>query len=134
MTLKVQLQGSLEPREIRYMEDEDFKQEFFKVYESDDIQEADNYLPDIDDECYLNMELALPRDGEGPTLARVKKRLRDADGKPIGKSDKNPILDTRLFKVEFLDGDTALMSANAIAENMFGCSGGPTRTSANAVR
>ena len=103
----------------QYMNDEDFKEEFFKVYESDEIQEADDYSPEIDDECYLNMELALPRDGEGPTLARVRKRLKDADGRPIGKSDKNPILDTRLFEVEFLDGHTASMSANAIAEHMF---------------
>jgi len=31
----------------------------------------------------------------------------------------NPILDTRMFEVEFLDGHTAAMTVNAIAENLF---------------
>ena len=37
------------------------------------------------------MEPALPRDGDGPTLARVKKRLKDSDGEPIGVAHHNPI-------------------------------------------
>jgi hypothetical protein len=65
------------------------------------------------------MELALPRDGDGPEFARVKKRLRDKEGNPIGVSHDNPILDTRMFEVEFLDGHTAAMTANAITENLF---------------
>jgi hypothetical protein len=69
------------------------------------------------------MELALPRGdvdtGEHPTLARVKRQKLDANGVPIGVAHKNPILDTRVFEVEFLDGHTASMTANAIAENLF---------------
>lgn len=45
--------------------------------------------------------------------------MRDNDGNPVGVADNNPIMDTRMFEVEFLDGHTAAMSANAIAENMF---------------
>jgi hypothetical protein len=45
--------------------------------------------------------------------------MRDDDGRPVGVAHENPILDTRMFEVEFLDGHTAAMSANAIAENMF---------------
>ena len=65
------------------------------------------------------MEVALPRDNEGPTFAKVTKRLRDANGLPIGTANDNPILDTRLYEVEYLDGHTASLSANAIAMNMF---------------
>ena len=61
----------------------------------------------------------MPRDGEDPALARVKKRLKDNEGRPIGRAHKNPILDTRMFEVEFQDGHTQAMSANAIAENLF---------------
>ena len=115
-----QHEGKIRPEDwAEFAEDPEFQEEFLKVYENPELPEADDFSPDIDDECYLNMELALPRDGEGPTLARVKKRLRDNDGNPIGRSDANPILDTRLFEVEFLDGHTASMSANAIAEHMF---------------
>ena len=99
--------------------DDDFREEFFKVYGDDSLPEADNYTPEIADDCYLNMELALPRDGDGPTFGRVKKRIKDNDGNPVGVANENPILDTRMFEVEFLDGHTAAMSANAITENMF---------------
>ena len=99
--------------------DEDFRTEFNAVYNSDKIAEADDFTPDVLQDTYLNMELALPRDGEGPEFARVTKRLRDKDGLPIGTANDNPILDTRLYEVEYLDGHKASLAANAIAENLF---------------
>jgi len=107
-------------------DDADFRDEFFKIYGDDRIAEADDqskgtdeYSPEVLDSMFLNMELALPRGDDGPTFARVKKRLKDADGKPVGVAHKNPVLDTRMFEVEFADGTTASMAANAIAENLF---------------
>ena len=100
-------------------EDEDFRKEFQHIYNDDSIPEEENYTPEVADDTYLNMEVALPRDDEGPTFAKVTKRLRDANGIPIGTANNNPILDTRLYEVEFLDGHKASLSANAIAENMF---------------
>jgi len=43
------------------------------------------------------MEVALSRDCDGPEFARVTKRLRDANGIPIGTND-NPILDMRMYE------------------------------------
>jgi hypothetical protein len=66
------------------------------------------------------MELLMDRPGADPELARVTKRMKDKDGKPIGRANaKNPILDTRLYEVEYQDGYKAAMAANTIAENMF---------------
>ena len=65
------------------------------------------------------MELALPRDGAEVQFGRVAKRLRDKDGLPIGTANDNPILDTRMYEVEFQDGHRASLAANAIAENLF---------------
>lgn len=79
----------------------------------------DESSPGIADEELLSMELALPSNGDGPELAQVKRRKTDQDGRPIGRANKNPILDTRVFEVEFLDGHTAAMTANGIAENLF---------------
>jgi hypothetical protein len=45
-------------------------------------------------------------------------RKRDHDGRPIGKRHANPLLDTRLYEVEFPDGSTEAIAANLIAENM----------------
>ena len=102
--------------------DEDFREEFFKVYSNDDVPEADNdpeYSPEVIDALMVNMELALPRGDAGPEFARVTKRMKDQDGNPIGVPNKNPVLDTRMFEVEFSDGTTAALAANAISENLF---------------
>ena len=69
---------------------------------------------------YLQMELALPQsDSLEPRLARVTKRLKDANGIPIRTADQNPLLDTRIYEVEFTDGEKASLAANYIAENLF---------------
>ena len=65
------------------------------------------------------MELAMPRDGDGPYFARFTKLIRDANVFPIGCSHDNPLLDTQLYEVEYADGNKESLSANAIAINMF---------------
>ena len=65
------------------------------------------------------MELALDQGGEQPKYARVKKRLKDNQGLPIVISSDNPILDTRMYEVEYQDGHTAALATNLIAENIF---------------
>ena len=99
--------------------DDDFREEFERIFNDTSVQEADDYSPEIGDDTYINMEIALPRDDDGPTFAKVTKRLRDANGIPIGTANDNPILDTRVYEVEYLDGHRASLSANTIAENIF---------------
>ena len=65
------------------------------------------------------MELAHLRNGDQPEFAKVTKRLKYANRLPIGMSDQNPILDTRIYKVEYQDGHKASMTANFIAQNLF---------------
>jgi hypothetical protein len=98
----------------------EFVEEYGKTINDPDIREADqDFTSDSFDDTYLNMELALPRDGAEVQFGRVVKRLRDKDGLPIGTAHDNPILDTRLYEVEFQDGHKTSMAANAIAENLF---------------
>ena len=61
--------------------------------------------------------MLLPQGGEA-SKATVVCRKRDHDGRPIGKRHANPLLDTRLYEVEFPDGTTKAVSANLIAENL----------------
>jgi hypothetical protein len=49
--------------------------------------------------------------------ARVTKRLRDKDG--LQTASDNPILQKRMFEVEYPDGHKASLAANAIVETMF---------------
>ena len=112
-------------------EDPLFQEEFLKVYEDENLKDAFDdrpenkgkdpaeFSPGICDDTMLRMEIALPRGNDGPSLARVKRRKLDDGGLPVGTAHSNPILDTRLFEVEFLDGHVETLSANVIAEHLF---------------
>ena len=86
-----------------------------------EVPEVDQqFTPDVFDDWYLKIELALPHGDEAtPQYAKVTKRLRDANGIPIGTADDNPILDMRMYEVEFMDGTKPSLSANYITENVF---------------
>ena len=61
----------------------------------------------------------LPR-GDGYNEAVIKKRKRAANGNYlIGREDTNPILDTRLYEVEFADGGIGDYSTNMIEESLY---------------
>ena len=115
--------GKVEPLDWSthpYGDDPDFQEEFNSVTSNEEIKDdVNNFTPDTYD-TYLNMELALPQgDSLQPRMARVTKRLKDANGTPIGTTDDNPLLDMRMYEVEYLDGERASLSANHIAENLF---------------
>jgi hypothetical protein len=106
-------------------EDQDFIQEFNRVIDNDAIPHHDDTKGDIRDgevgiqDPYLNMELGLPHRGEEDLrLARVKRRAVDVEGRPVGRPSDNPFLDSRQYEVEFLRGETEILTANIIAENL----------------
>ena len=114
--------GKIQPQDwSKPLDDLDYLDEFHNVVSNPEVPEADQqFTPDVFDDRYLNMELALPHGEEAtPQYAKVTKRLRDANGIPIGTADDNPILDTRMYEVEFMDGTKQSLSANYIAENVF---------------
>ena len=67
------------------------------------------------DDTYMNMEVALLQDTEGPDFDRFTKHLKDENGLPIVTANDNPILDTRMYEVEYFYGHKASLTANAIA-------------------
>jgi hypothetical protein len=90
----------------------------YDPYEPDaSMPEADDYTPEAYDK-YLSAEVLLPNMGT-VTKARVVARKRDADGNPVGRAHSNPLLDTREYEVEFVDGATDVFTANTIAECMY---------------
>ena len=104
-------------------DDPDFVDEFQNDVSDENVSdEEENFTPDVFDDTYLHMEVALPRgrgDIEDVQFAKVTKRLRDAQGRPIGTAHDNPLLDTREYEVEFLDGHKESLSANLIAQHLF---------------
>jgi hypothetical protein len=67
---------------------------------------------------YVNASLMLPR---GNSLARgtVIGQKCDACDNPIGNANANPIMDSRVYHVEFDDGDVCELTANVIAKSMY---------------
>ena len=87
-----------------FEEDLDFTEEFHEVISNNELKEADEtFTPNVYD-TYMNMKLAiLHRDRLEPRLTRVTKRLKDANSLQIRLANENPILDTRMYEVEYLD-------------------------------
>ncbi len=67
---------------------------------------------------YVGAEVRLPQQGE-LRVGRVKKRARSETGDVMGTKNDNPILDTRVYEVEFPDGEVSELAANVIAENLY---------------
>ena len=83
----------------------------------DDDLTPEEVTPEMGD-SYLNAEISVSKGGS-MARGRVTGRKRDADGNPMGRSDPNPILDTRVYEVKFDDGDVTALTANMIAQAMF---------------
>ena len=66
---------------------------------------------------YVNASLMLPR-GNSLVRGTVIGRKR-ARGNPIGNANANPIMDSRVYRVEFDDGDVCKLTDNVIAESMY---------------
>ena len=99
-------------------ENPDFGEDYNRGINNDSIREADDATPNSYDP-YLNMELALPHGDDSTTLsARVKRRALNKEHNPIGKAHNNPLLDSRQYDVEYIDGHLEVLSANIIAENL----------------
>ena len=74
-----------------------------------------------DSESYDNLisaEVRLQRNDKIETGVVIE-RKRDSSGNFIGNSNANPILDTRVYTVQFPDGSFSDYAANIIAENIF---------------
>jgi hypothetical protein len=95
---------------------EDTDEEPMEPFAVEHVQhEADDFTPEEMDE-YLSALVMLPQGGE-LTRATVRRRVCDDGGLPIGKRNPNPILDSRLYEVEFPDGTTSAYTANMIVDN-----------------
>lgn len=91
-----------------------FIEEENQLYES---PEMDSFTPESYDE-YLSAQVILPC-GDTMQHGEVVRCRQDHGGRPIGKRNANPILDTREYEVQFPDGSQQSYMANKIAENLY---------------
>jgi hypothetical protein len=77
----------------------------------------DTPTPEVGDN-YVSSEPMFPRNGE-LTKGRVVSHKHDAIGNPIRRAHQNPVLDTRLYLMEFKDSNITELTANTFAESMY---------------
>ncbi len=101
------------------MEDEDLDHGTVEPMEPEAaMPEADEYMdPEILDN-FISAQVLLQK-GDEMVTGKVVARKRDADGVAKGRANANPILDTRVYQVEFADGSSAEYAANVIAEAIY---------------
>lgn len=94
-------------------------QDVYEPYEPDaEKPEVANFTPNNLYDALISAEVILPK-GDILAPATVTRRKRDVDGNPVGTAHPNPILDTRVYEVEFPDGHTEEYAANIIAQNVY---------------
>lgn len=75
------------------------------------------YFDELDE--YIGCQVVVPgSDGVNGVLAKVRGRKRDSAGNLIGSPNHNPILDTRVYELEFPDGRVKPYATNVIAESL----------------
>ena len=85
----------------------------------DDIKVVNDDLYDESKDRYIGLKVPLPIGGEIKE-GTVKRRKRDDNSDElIGTAHSNPLLDSRLYEVEFPDGSYTDYAANVIIENLF---------------
>jgi hypothetical protein len=111
--------------------DLDFQDEFNQIIDDpNSVLEADkDFTQDVFDDTHSNVEPAIPKNGDEPDeytrAARCVRERMDCrsqvregnkDGFPISTAKKNPILDPRMYEVEYPDWHKAPLVAKAIAD------------------
>ena len=88
------------------------------------MEPSEAEMPEADDcdaepyDKYLLAEVMWPKEGALITDHVIHHKC-DHDGLPIGKQNNNPILDTCVYEVQFLDGHMEEFAANIIAESLY---------------
>ena len=81
-------------------------------------QEADVIpTPDAYDQ-YLTANILIEKQGL-PMRGTVMRRARDHEGELVGVANRNPLLDSREYEIEYPDGTVDILTANAIAESLY---------------
>ena len=82
--------------------------------------ESENQMPEVDDledlDKLVGAEVILPQNGTDMKSGKVIGRVTDRKGRPIGTYNNDPLLDTRVYEVEFSDGTIQQYSVNLIVE------------------
>ena len=92
--------------------EEDSSTPEYELYENDDVNGVPHAMEFEDEptpityDTYIGAEV-FQRKGNDMVSGTAKSRVKHFEGQTIGKAHKNPILDNRVYNVEFSDGQNA---------------------------
>ncbi len=101
-----------------YIMDEDENDESVEHLENDAVQDEEDNIAESTYDQLLTAEVYLPQ-GDKMKHGKVTGYKRDNNGLLIGKSNPNPLLNSRMYRVEFTDGTVQDYAANIIAEAIY---------------
>jgi len=101
--------------EVDEPEEEIFEATPDGILPTDEDLEEDPNGPSFDP--LIKAQVVLPHK-EGDMIAVVIKRKRDANGNLVGRKHRFPRLDSRVYEVEFLDGERQQIAYNILAEHL----------------
>lgn len=107
------------PDYLQYNEaEDDYETPHFEPVDKEAVMpEADEFSHEEYDK-YISAKVLLPK-GDQLVLGKVIGRKRDVNDNPIGVAHSNPIFDTRLYQVQFPEGNVEEYSTNVIAQNIY---------------
>lgn len=114
---------------------------YLNIFEGDELDDEDiesqnvdsngNILPTVEmddindspyvenDDALLGTKVDLPHPDGETKEATIKARKRTHDGLLVGTANDNPTMDTRVYEVDFGDGNYSEYSANVLLENLY---------------
>jgi hypothetical protein len=104
------------PQELLDVNDDDYVP-YLPVEPEAEKPDAEDYTPQEFDSL-ISAKVLLPK-GNVLLPATVIGRKRDHTGQPLGTSNTNPMLDTRIYNVQFGDGHIKEYAANVMAGNIY---------------
>ena len=90
-----------------------------EIIDLDTTEINEPYMEQVDN--FLGTKVVMPGRDSVPVLAEIKNRKRNARGDLIVEPNSNPILDTRIYELEYHDGRIEEVSVNN-TDGTQGCS------------
>ena len=114
-----------DPYQNIFIDDEDpHPTDAREPYENIEFPDADNEhfqeaLAEELEDRYIGVKVLLPRSGKKHEATVISRKRTQDDKALIGLPNSNPLLDSRIYTVEFPDGGTGEYATNVIAESIY---------------
>ena len=113
----ISIDDDLEDNENIEFQEIDKNGKIVEMPDTEIYQYNDSPSIEIDDE-HIGQKVLLPQNDQ-MFLSKIIKRKINSDGSLVGTKNSNPILDSRIYEVEYPDGSVAEYATNVITECLY---------------